>query len=535
MNSSNSPSSYDEIHLQWWVGMLIRGRWIILACVVAAMVTAALVRFLVLAPSYQTSAVLVLPPVDSESGIGMSPSVQLQFAASDAVMQDVRQTLAVPSSIPELRKRYDFQLDDRDRILAVTVSDADPGHALRLAEVWTEAYARQLQADIQRQFTLREDIAAQKASALLHQRNEVLQEKGEFEAADTSSVLKAQLDRLESDLSKDRIRVRNVHQKYIPRDTRKLAAWQVQLDQLLQTAELVDASPADGAAAIAAHACAVHRRLGYENQVLEVQFFMSEMEQEPRSSQGQLRTLVWESILDSDIKPAFCQASLSPVLEQASLSPVPATDDDTSRGIQLSATDSFSHRIQLEVYWPEEASGETRIPILPGERERLGREMAIRQQKLDQLRQLIALADTMAKTEEDIVNWRIEAEYLTGTFPAALRDIEELKRNIRDAQNMWDQLEQQSASLEHEYSTAVLALRALRGIEPDLTALGTPMITIRPGLPAPHSPVRDVRNIGLAGFLGMVLGIAIVAFLEFFRRPPAAIASGQTVREHEET
>ncbi|HHY31713.1 MAG TPA: hypothetical protein GX515_01635 [Firmicutes bacterium] len=175
----------DEIDLRQYIEILWRGKWLILAVTVCAMISAGLVSLFVLDPVYESSVMFTvsLPQEVQDSlkdpviaGIlGGTPQAQMRLLQDPAVLERAARSLRDGSlSAAALADRVTARVvgdaAKGDRLVEVTVRDSVPENAQALAKAVIESYKDYLSELVASRLTSRrqaisEALAGQKAVA----------------------------------------------------------------------------------------------------------------------------------------------------------------------------------------------------------------------------------------------------------------------------------------------------------------------------------------------------------------------------------
>jgi succinoglycan biosynthesis transport protein ExoP len=200
----------EEIDLRQYLEVLIkRWRWIVALTLIAAAAAAA-ISFLVLQPTYEATALVLItspryvlrfdPRLETVSDIETNSKAYPSLATSDDLLQRVIEVL--PASAPEdalvlqtLKGKSRARAGADPSLLELTVANGDPQQAAHIANTWAEQYVQyvnelygQRSEDVTF-FSKQLDLA----QATLEAAEDALVE---FQASNQSSILSAQLSSL---------------------------------------------------------------------------------------------------------------------------------------------------------------------------------------------------------------------------------------------------------------------------------------------------------------------------------------------------
>ena len=200
----------DEIDLREYLEVLIkRWRWIVALTLIAAAAAAA-ISFLVLQPTYEASALVLItspryqlrfdPRLETVSDIETNSKAYPSLATSDDLLQRVIE--ALPASAPEdelvlqtLKGKSRASSGADPSLLELTVANGDAEQAARIANTWAEQYVQYVN-ELYGQRS--EDVAFFSKQLELAQATLEAAENAliEFQADNQSSILSAQLGSL---------------------------------------------------------------------------------------------------------------------------------------------------------------------------------------------------------------------------------------------------------------------------------------------------------------------------------------------------
>lgn len=162
---SSQPSSETwggRVELRAYLDIYARYKWVIVGLIAVALAIAAVLSYVVLPPSYESSVVVELPVADDATGLGISPRGYEELAGSPPVMDSLKQKLGLGISSLDLMGRFSFSLEPPVRLLGVTAKAGTAAEAKQLALTWVDAYSDQALTLVEGQITKQKE-ASQKA------------------------------------------------------------------------------------------------------------------------------------------------------------------------------------------------------------------------------------------------------------------------------------------------------------------------------------------------------------------------------------
>ena len=172
--ASQAPESIwgDSIDLRKIIETLLRQWWIILGVVALAVVSAAIFSFIIRPTIYQSTARAIGPPPDIGSEFGFTAQAYVDIASSTQVLEQTLKQLGLQQTIGELRNQLSFELTNENN-LAMSAFAETPEEAFQIADAWSKSYPTQFESLYNRSLDQSNQVATTLKQQLLDKEEEL--------------------------------------------------------------------------------------------------------------------------------------------------------------------------------------------------------------------------------------------------------------------------------------------------------------------------------------------------------------------------
>jgi capsular polysaccharide biosynthesis protein len=518
----------DGIDLRQWINALIR-RWRLVGAIVTAFVLVAIIySYGFQASVYESSGGATLPSVSSESGIGLTPQGYQEFANSTPVMESVREKLGLDLSAGQLRNYYSFQVNE-DNFITVRATADSSEQAFRLASAWLEAYGQQVQAHLQQKVAQRKSDTIENADRILAELASTREQLAEFNLENPANSMESRLVDLETELSQRKQRLREITVDLMPGADARLASLE---DSIAEGTGAYSGRGTPGTSAslnpgLSEFAPAEESNISPAHLELTQSLTRSQLailETELVDSEGRLRELTLTSIPIAETRLTALERvrSTEPkvLFESSDNEFLSDTLVPNPVYVQLSQ-DLYMTEVRLETEKKEAELLEKKVPVLRRQIGEIRSELVLNEERSEELRLRADTRKEMQTIESELTARSKEVARLEATVPDLEAQIVQLRRDILTSSVPRQELESEVAKLSEEYNSAKNQLIDFSEVESNLTSL-TSLTTIRePSLSADLTSPKRSRNIGLAAFIGLLVGAAVALSWDFYRSQPA--------------
>lgn len=552
MSIQQPPTEWDDtIDLRKWIDALFHYKWLILTCALVAAVAATIFGYVIQTPTFEATGGATLPSADGTNGLGLTLRGYQEFATSTPVMDSVGQKLGRQTNAGQLRARYTIQLEKDERFINISASAETAEEAFLLASRWIEAYDEQLQAQIQSKFASLKENASRKKELLGPALELAKGALNKFDLEYPITAMEARLPSLEDELTNSETRLSELTLTLIPAQETRLASRERVLYGEAGTigggGSSFVASPTIDSADEVEPANATKTNPAYlalSQRLLTAR--LAPLEKELVTSEGLLRELTWSAIPISEAKLASLQDALKAEPKTLRISPTPEqlprvsprkehlTDNNTvPNPIYLQLIEEIqAARGSLEGIQKEAEILVERIPLLESEVIQLREDLVATQEYSAKLTEKLEVSKELEQLIGNLAASRKEAVSLTTSVSSSREAAQELRKDLAEAKLSRENLDREVTKFREAYEPALAESVRLQEIESRLDAIGG-LSTIRePAVPTTPVATQRTRNILLAGVLGVMLGVIVAIFLQYYgTTPPAARASEQRYNE----
>ena len=507
--------------------------------------------YVIQTPTFEATGGATLPSADGTNGLGLTLRGYQEFATSTLVMDSVGQKLGRETNAGELRALYAVQLQKDERFISISASAETAEEAFLLASRWIEAYDEQLQAQIQSQFAFQNETASREKEFLGPALELAKGALNKFDLENPITAMEARLLSLGDELTNSETRRSELTLTLIPVQETRLASQESVLYGEAGTigggGSSFVVSPTINSADEVEPANATKTNPAYlELSQRLMTARLAPLEKELVTSEGRLRKLTWSLIPIGEAKLASLQDTLKAEPKTLRVSPTPEhlprvsprderlTDNNTvPNPLYLQLIEEIeTARGSLEVIQKEAEILVERIAHLESEVEQLREELVTAQEystklneKLEASRERDQLIGTLAASQKEAVS-------LTTAVSNLREETRELREDLGEAKTSRDNLDREVTRIREAYEPALAESVRLQEMEHRLGILAS-LSTIRePSIPTNPVATQRTRNIILAGVLGVMLGVFVAIFLQYYGTPPpAARASEQSNNE----
>lgn len=516
---AKQPSSFpseESIDLRKLIETLLR-RWRIIAAAVAisAIISVAF-SFLFQPPVYESTGSALLPGTGEDTELGLTPQGYLALASSGPVMDSVRQQAGPDSSSGQLRSRFSFSLSP-DQSISFTASANSAEQSTLLANTWLESYQRELDSKAESQFNQLKEQAAQNIELLLPQLNQAEEELASYDLENDRSLGQLQLSALETSLTQGETRFQELMALSLPLLPLNEAGLASQKD--LESGSIGGGGVPDGGEADEA---SPERLVPSDVQAFQSDPAYIELNQNLTRSQltsleldlvrteNRIRELNLSSIPTAESRLVSLEKALA--TEPEFLSQAGSSSDPVLNPVYLTLVqDRANTRILLDVEQSEAATLSTKVATL--------------QDQMDDLRINLLFRQEIEKNRSALANNRREAEILETTILEMRPEIRQLRARLRTENAARLELESKVNNFQTAYDEARTELDRLVNLEHRLPTYSRLSAVQDPTQPvSPVSPRRS-RNIALAMFLGLVIGVGSALLVDYYQGRPANSAT----------
>lgn len=522
--SNEPPVMYEQIDLAWWVRSLIHGKWIVLASVALCVVVGAAMVLVVLPPKYSTSILVTLPPVSAYEGLGLSDSQYHEFALSDAVLNHVRDNLAFDGTVSSLRDMYDTALAEGSRTLAVDVASRDAAVVTALGSGWLDAYKQQLNMNIQAQFAELQRPLSEREDALSAQLEASEQQWVEFQKTDNAAALQAQIENLDLSLATNRQMVHILGSSAIPINEATLREERNRLGRLLSNAGMTLRSSSDDISDLKNYINQEMAAATGRTNLLEDQF--SQLKSDIVDAETTLRELTI-TLIPNDTTRLETLSERLPDIPETIEGQIPLYTDNTGKIInsevqvinpiffdlskQLEDT-----RTNLDIQRLEAQTLVSQISSMSMQLTRTGEQLALSQQRLANLEDMVLIAGDIDTLERTLVGQRAELDFLKSAILTEETETLALRGNVASIISERDTLLRDLEALRADYVAANEETRTLLSVVPQLNRLSAISVIRRPSQPIAPSLLRTVLLLVGSAAGGVVLGGIVALFRNLY-------------------
>lgn len=489
MTSQHSAlTSEESVDLRKIIETLLRRWWLIAAVLAISFIVSVGFSVLVQTPVYESSGSAGLPVASSDTQLGLTPSDYLALASSSPVMDSVREQIDSDLSPSQLRTRFKFGLLQTQTV-TFTASADSAEQSFLLADAWLKAYQRELESLIMVQLDQIKEQTAQEIKFLLPQLTRSEEELERYDLENDQSLLEIKLSTLQSGLADKERRLQELMAFSIPTNEVRLASFEAFSEILI---------PAD--------------TLAFKSNPTYIELSqnltrsqLSALENALVSTEDRLRELKYSSIPNAKSRLVSLEKALA--TEPAFLGQPGSSVDLTLNPVYVRLSQDLSDtKILLDVERSEAVTLSTAVGVL--------------REQIDDLRVELLFRQEIQKTKSVLALDRKGAEVLETTILELRSEIRELSARVRTERAAHLELKSDVTEIQTNYELAEGELGRLAIIEAKLESYSRFSAVQEPSQPAsPASPQRG-RNIGLAMFLGLIIGVSGALLMDYYQGRP---------------
>jgi len=522
-------TSEESVDLRKIIETLLRRWWLIAAVLAISFIVSVGFSVLVQTPVYESSGSAGLPVASSDTQLGLTPSDYLALASSDTqlgltpsdylalassspVMDSVREQIDSDLSPSQLRTRFKFGLLQTQTV-TFTASADSAEQSFLLADAWLKAYQRELESLIMVQLDQIKEQTAQEIKFLLPQLTRSEEELERYDLENDQSLLEIKLSTLQSGLADKERRLQELMAFSIPTNEVRLASLQSVVG--LESGgisggggspDAIQPGEAFSEILIPADTLAFKSNPTYiELSQNLTRSQLSALENALVSTEDRLRELKYSSIPNAKSRLVSLEKALA--TEPAFLGQPGSSVDLTLNPVYVRLSQDLSDtKILLDVERSEAVTLSTAVGVL--------------REQIDDLRVELLFRQEIQKTKSVLALDRKGAEVLETTILELRPEIRELSARVRTERAAHLELKSDVTEIQTNYELAEGELDRLAIIENRLASYAQLNAVQEPSQPAsPVSPQRG-RNIGLAMFLGLIIGVSGALLMDYYQGRP---------------
>lgn len=497
----------ENVDLRKILDTLLRRWWLIAATVALAAIISVGFSFLFQTTVYESSGSAGLPEAQVDDELGLPPQEYLALASSSPVMDSVREQLDLKLSAGQLRSQFQFSLP-QNQTITVTASAELADKAFLLADTWLKSYQRELESLINGQFMQVKAQAVQDADILLAELASAEENLEKYNLENDQSVLESELSTLEARFADTENRLQELMVS-TPKNEAILASLQDVLGLESENAG-GGGAPSDSQSGEASLELSIPAdALPFKSSPAYIELSqdvtrsqLSALERDLVGAENQLRELNLSSIPGSNSRLESLEKALA--TEPPYLSQTGGRAELTPNPVYLSLSQDLSNtKILLDVQKDEATTLSVKIGAL--------------REQIDVLRVELLFRQEIEKTKSTLTNDGKEAEILENIIQELRPEIRTLSARVDKEKAALRKLEINAANISSAYNSANAELDRLAEMEDTLASYSQLTAVHEPAQPSsPVSPQRG-RNITLAMFLGLVVGVGGVLLMASYQ------------------
>lgn len=530
MTAQQPPKDWEDgIDLRQWIDVLIRRWWLVAAIVTVFVMVAIIYSYGFQASVYESSGGATLPTINNEKWTGLTPLGHQEFASSTPVMESVKEKLDLELSPGQLRNHYNFQVDEKN-FITVRATAESAEQAFQLASTWIEVYGQQMQAHLRQEVAQHKSDMAENANLLLDELTSTREQLAEFNLENPASTMESRLTDLETELSQRKQRLREITINLMPSAEARMASLEGLTTQETGTfggggipSTTDSVSPGVSAFAPLQESNISPAYLELTQSLIRSQ--LATLETELVDSESRLRELTLTSIPIAEAQLIALERvrSTEPKVLFESSNDESLSDTPVPNPAYVQLTQDLNMtEVRLETEKKEAELLEKKLAVLRQQISEIRSELAFHEEFSEELRLRADTRKEIQTIESELMARREEAVRLEAAIPDLEGQIAQLRRDVLAANVPRQELEREVARLSEEYNSAKNQVTSLSEVESNLASLSSLSNIREPSLPAdPISPNRS-RNIALAAFLGLLVGVAVTLSWDFYRAQPVS-------------
>jgi capsular polysaccharide biosynthesis protein len=512
-----SFSSEESIDLRRIIESLLR-RWRIIA---AALLLSAILgfafSFLVQKATYESSGTARLPVTGPESGLGLTPEGYLALAGSGPIIDSVGEQLGLELTSGQLRQRFRFGLIP-DQTIAFTTSAKSAEQSFLLADTWLETYQRELKDLLGAQLDQLKAEAVQQTELLSPQLAGASEELTRYDLANEQHLWELKLAAMQSKLEVAENRLQELMAFSLP-ETGGALVPPIDLTSLGSTdtpggggepeAGAANETPPQSLIPIDSPVDSLvinsdPRYIEFGSNLIASQ--LTDLERDLVTTQNRIRQLNLALIPIAESRLISLEQAL--IAEPELLGQPAAGAEAVPNPVYLALSqDRANTRILLDVERSEAATLSAKVTILL--------------EQIDDLRVELLIHQQVEKNRSALAAARQEAEVLETTILELRPEIHQLSARVNAEHTARQELEGHLTGLQAEYDLARAELDRLFNLENSMASYSRLSLVQPPTQPIGPVPAQRTRNIALAMFLGLIIGVGAALLVDYYQGKPA--------------